>query len=60
MEGVAGNDSTDITFKIFDTDSPNGENLLYDSAGNSAPDDLWTDLWPGVAGVLTEVKRRNE
>ncbi len=26
--------------------------LRYDSAGNSAPDDMWTETWPAVAGML--------
>lgn len=28
--------------------------LRYDGAGRRAPHDLWTQLWPGVAGVLDE------
>lgn len=28
--------------------------LRYDSAGRGAPHDLWTDLWPAVAGMLAE------
>lgn len=28
--------------------------LRFDSAGRSAPHDLWTELWPGVAGALAE------
>lgn len=28
--------------------------LRYDGAGRSAPDDLWTELWPGVRGVLDQ------
>ena len=26
--------------------------LRFDSAGQSAPHDVWTELWPGVAGAL--------
>lgn len=26
--------------------------LRYDSAGRNSAHDLWTELWPGVAGVL--------
>ena len=26
--------------------------LRYDSAGRRPPHDLWTELWPGVAGAL--------
>ena len=26
--------------------------LRFDSAGNHAPDDLWTKTWPGVAALL--------
>lgn len=26
--------------------------LRYDAAGRSAPHDLWTELWPGLGGVM--------
>ena len=26
--------------------------LRYDSAGKNPPHDLWTELWPGVGGML--------
>jgi len=28
--------------------------LRYDSAGRNAPHDMWTELWPNLAGVLAE------
>ena len=28
--------------------------LRYDAAGRKAPDDMWTDLWPAVGGLLQE------
>ena len=29
--------------------------LRYDAAGRRAPHDMWTDLWPGVAGAVAEL-----
>jgi len=26
--------------------------LRYDAAGNGAPHDMWTELWPAVRGLL--------